>query len=108
MINTPCGAVIMLRYLDWRVVFSIVYTAVSRVGKRGTLAKSREQNVSVYQKSNNSVRPRTPAFILVGIRVMIIGIRLQMLMRVIVGVDVQVRVSLEVYGSYWADYLELP
>ena len=34
------------------------------------------------------VRARTPAFNLVGIRMVIIGIRLQTWMRVIVGVDV--------------------
>jgi len=79
----------MLRYFISRVVFSIVDFVMSHVGKRGKLAKSRERNVSVYRKSNNSVRARTPAFGLIGIRVVIIGIRLQTWMRVIVGVDVK-------------------
>jgi hypothetical protein len=42
------------------------------------------------------VRAHTPAFGLIGIRVVIIGIRMQTWMRVIVGVDVYVRLSLEI------------
>jgi hypothetical protein len=42
------------------------------------------------------VRARRPAFGLIGIRVVIIGIRLQTWMRVMVGVDVYVRLSLEI------------
>jgi len=88
MIDALCFAGMMLRYLVWRAVFSIVDLVMSRVGKRGKLAKSREPNVSVYRKYDNSVMARTPAFGLVGIRMVIIGIRLQTWMRVIVGVDV--------------------
>ena len=88
MINALCFAGMMLRYRVWRVAFSIVYFVMSRVGKRGKVAKSRERNVSVYWKSDNSVRARTPAFGLIGIRMVIIGIRLQTWMRVIVGLDV--------------------
>jgi len=44
----------------------------------------------------DEVRSRTPVFGLVGIRMVIIGIRLQTLMRVIVGVDVYVRLSPEI------------
>jgi hypothetical protein len=49
-----------------------------------------------------------PASGLIGIRMVIIGIRLQTWMRVIVDVDVYVRLSLEIYGSWQADYIEWP
>jgi len=35
MVNASCFAVMMLQYNDWNVVFSIVDSIVSRVGKRG-------------------------------------------------------------------------
>jgi hypothetical protein len=54
------------------------------------------------------VRARMPASGLIGIRMVIIGIRLQTWMRVIVDVDVYVRLSLEIYGSWRADYIEWP
>jgi hypothetical protein len=47
-----------------------------------------------------------PASRYIDLRMVIIGLRLQMWMRVIVGVDVFVGLSLEIYGSWRADYLE--
>jgi len=49
-----------------------------------------------------------PPFGLIGICMVIIGIWLQMWMRVIVDVNVHVRLSLEIYGSWGADYTEWP
>jgi len=46
------------------------------------------KQTAVSKLKTISVRARTPAFGLVGIRMVIIGIRLQTWMRVIVGVDV--------------------
>jgi len=48
MINALCFRGMMLRYVIWRVAFSIVDFVMSRVGKRGKLMKFRERNVSVY------------------------------------------------------------
>jgi len=62
----------------------------------GKLLKSRERNISVYLNSDNNVRARTPAFGLIGIRMVIIGIQLQMWTRVIVNIWVLVRLSLEI------------
>jgi len=54
------------------------------------------------------IKARMPAFGLIGIRMMIIGIPLQTWMGVIVDVDVYVRLSLEIYGPWRADYIEWP
>ena len=55
-----------------------------------------------------NVRGRRPAFGLIGICMVIIGIRLQTCMRVLVDVDVYVRVLLEIKCSWRADYIERP
>jgi hypothetical protein len=88
-VNTLCIAIMMVRYLVWRAVFSIVDSMVSR-RKRG---KTRQLVIPLAKrirllKSDNSVRARMPAFGLIGIRMVVIGIRLQTWMRVILGVDV--------------------
>ena len=58
--------------------------------------------------SRVGVRARTPAFGLIAIGVVIIGIRLQTWMQVIVGVDVYARLSLEIKGLWRANYIEWP
>jgi len=57
---------------------------VCDTSNRGKTRESRERNVSVYWRRDNSVRARTPAFGLIDIRMEIIGIRLQTWTRVIV------------------------
>ena len=50
---------------------------VCDTSNRGKAHESRERNISVYWKSDNSVRARTPAFGLIGIRMVLRDIRLQ-------------------------------
>ena len=108
VINAPLFTLMVLRYHVLEGYFLNCWHHDVGCRQQGKLTKSREQNLSVWWKSDNSVSTCTPAFGIICIRVVIIGMPLQMLMRMIVAVHVYVRLSLEIYRSWRVDYIQWP